>query len=75
MHAAGDDDNTYPVTFFSAAVERGRADCRATALLAKRAAVVRIMVAQYNEHANTVMISVPMNAAAENPEFQFLRPD
>jgi hypothetical protein len=44
--------DTYPVKFTSAAEgpaaeERGRADSRATALLAKRAAVVRIMVMMY----------------------------
>jgi hypothetical protein len=41
----GDHNSTYPWTFVSAAVEKVRAaDCRATALLAKRAAVLRIMV-------------------------------
>jgi hypothetical protein len=54
-----DHTNTYPWTFVSAAVEKVRdADCRATALLAKRATVVRIMVNafQFSERENHTVL-------------------
>jgi hypothetical protein len=62
MHR-GKQRNTYPWTFVSAAVEKVRAaDCRATALLAKRAAVVRIMVNAFQYNGET------KNSSAKNPE-------